>query len=79
MPKDNHSLLQLYLDGPKNTFFTFFNVDEKNTEKFNSSILINKYSGNSIKTLNNLINIKNKAAQIVFKQKKIPFRSFSNF
>ena len=70
MPKDNHSLLQLYLDGPKNTFFTFFNVDEKNTEKFNSSILINKYSGNSIKTLNNIINIKNKAAQIVFKQKK---------
>lgn len=79
MPKDNHSLLQLYLDGPKNTFFTFFNVDEKNTEKFNSSILINKYSGNSIKTLNNLINIKNKAAQIVFKQKKIPFRSFQIF
>ena len=79
MPKDNHSLLQLYLDGPKNTFFTFFNVDEKNTEKFNSSILINKYSGNSIKTLNNIINIKNKAAQIVFKQKKIPFRSFQIF
>ena len=23
MPKDNHSLLQLYLDGPKNNFFTF--------------------------------------------------------
>ena len=79
MPKDNHSLLQLYLDGPKNTFFTFFNVDDKNTEKFNSSILINKYSGNNIKTLNNIINIKNKAAQIVFKQKKIPFRSFQIF
>ena len=24
MPKDNHSLLQLYLDGPKNNFFSFF-------------------------------------------------------
>jgi len=24
-PKDNHSLLQLYLDGPKDKFFTFFN------------------------------------------------------
>ncbi len=24
MPKDNHSLLQLYLDGPKKNFFTFF-------------------------------------------------------
>ena len=29
MPKDNHSLLQLYLDGPKKNFFTFFNVVEK--------------------------------------------------
>ena len=24
MPKDHHSLLQLYLDGPRNNFFTIF-------------------------------------------------------
>ena len=24
MPKDNHSLMQLYLDGNKKNFFTFF-------------------------------------------------------
>ena len=29
MPKDNHSVMQLYLDGPKNNFFTFFHVNEK--------------------------------------------------
>ena len=29
MPKDNHSVMQLYLDGFKNNFFTFFHVDEK--------------------------------------------------
>ena len=29
LPKDNHSLMQLYLDGPKNNFFTFFHVKEK--------------------------------------------------
>ena len=29
MPKDNHSLLQLYLDGTKNSFFSFFNTREK--------------------------------------------------
>ena len=29
MPKDNHSLLQLYLDGPKNNFFTFFGVNKR--------------------------------------------------
>ena len=26
MPRDNHSLMQLYLDGPKIPFFTFFDV-----------------------------------------------------
>ena len=26
MPKDNHSLMQLYLDGPKKSFYTFFNT-----------------------------------------------------
>ena len=31
-PKDHHSLLQLYLDGPKDKFFTFFSV-QKNTKK----------------------------------------------
>ena len=33
MPKDNHSLLQLYLDGTKNNFFTFFSVVEKNSPR----------------------------------------------
>ena len=32
MPKDNHSLLQLYLDGPKNSFFTFYNVMNDTSE-----------------------------------------------
>ena len=29
MPKDNHSVMQLYLDGFKNNFFTFFYVNEQ--------------------------------------------------
>ena len=33
MPKDNHSLMQLYLDGPKQNFFTFFSVREKDSNK----------------------------------------------
>ena len=36
MPKDNHSVMQLYLDGFKNNFFTFFFVNEKNTDKINN-------------------------------------------
>ena len=35
MPKDNHSVMQLYLDGNKNNFFTFFYVREKNSLKIN--------------------------------------------
>ena len=27
LPKDNHSLMQLYLDGNKNCFFTFFMME----------------------------------------------------
>ena len=33
MPKDNHSLMQLYLDGPKNNFYTFFYTHEKISKK----------------------------------------------
>ena len=41
MPKDNHSLLQLYLDGPKNNFFSFFISKEIKSFKFNETYLIN--------------------------------------
>ena len=35
LPKDNHSLMQLYLDGPKNNFYTFFDVnDNKKNELY---------------------------------------------
>ena len=33
MPKDNHSLMQLYLDGNKNSFFTFFDVKNNHSPK----------------------------------------------
>ena len=33
MPKDNHSLMQLYLDGNKNNFYTFFFVKENFKKK----------------------------------------------
>ena len=39
MPKDNHSLMQLYLDGPKNNFFSFFDTREKNSFKLKKNSL----------------------------------------
>ena len=32
-PKDHHSLLQLYLDGPKDKLFHIFSFEEKSKEK----------------------------------------------
>ena len=39
MPKDNHSLMQLYLDGPSNNFYTLFFVEDKLSKKINNQIL----------------------------------------
>ena len=39
MPKDNHSVMQLYLDGFKNNFFTFFYCKEKSSIKLNKKKL----------------------------------------
>jgi len=76
MPKDNHSLLQLYLDGPKNNFYTFFSVRETNSQKLNNSNLFEKYSILKNKNIYEILNSQKKATENVFLGKKIPFRSF---
>ena len=77
MPKDNHSLLQLYLDGPKNNFFTFFSVSEKNSPKINNSNLNSNFSHLKNKNLYKILVSQKKATENVFNKKKIPFRSFN--
>ena len=76
MPKDNHSMMQLYLDGFKNNFFTFFYSNENNSAKINndSVLLEQKYLKN--KDINQIIFAQKKATEVVFKKKNIPFRSF---
>ncbi len=76
MPKDNHSLLQLYLDGPKNNFFTFFSVDNKKSPKLTNIDLFDQYPMLESKSLNKIINSQKQATENVFRRKKIPFRSF---
>jgi len=76
MPKDNHSLLQLYLDGPKNNFYTFFSVREKNSQKLNNSNLFGKYSILKNKNIYKVLDSQKKATENVFRRRKIPFRSF---
>ena len=76
MPKDNHSLLQLYLDGPKNNFYTFFNVKDKNSPNFYNSKLFDKYPIIKNKNLYKVLNSQKKATENVFRRSRIPFRSF---
>ena len=76
MPKDNHSVMQLYLDGFKSNFFTFFYVKEKNSIKLNNDAILpsNKHLKN--KNLDKIILSQKNATENVFSKKKIPFRTF---
>ena len=79
MPKDNHSLMQLYLDGPKNNFYTFFYVDEKRSNKINNKSILDNYKVLKNKNLNEIIFAQKIATEKIFLSKKIPFRSFKIF
>ncbi len=76
MPKDNHSLMQLFLDGPKNNFYTIFSVREKKLEKLDKNYLFNNYSILKNKSINKILESQKKATENIFKKEKIPFRSF---
>ncbi len=76
MPKDNHSLLQLYLDGPKNNFFSFFFSRDRNQFKFNNAFIIDGLEHLKKKSLDQVMYAQKKATQNVFKKKKLSFRSF---
>ena len=76
MPKDNHSLMQLYLEGQKNNFYTFFYSQEKLDAKINSKLIPEDFKFIRKKKLSNILSSQIIATQNVFKKKKIPFRSF---
>ena len=76
MPKDNHSLLQLYLDGPKNNFFTFFSTLDSNSDKINNKWLNKNQNYLRNKSFSKIINAQKNATEKVFYKKKLPFRSF---
>ena len=76
MPKDNHSVMQLYLDGPKNNFFTFFHVKEEKSGKINNSKILPSFSHLRNKNLENIILSQKLATEKVFLNRNMPFRSF---
>ena len=76
MPKDNHSVMQLYLDGPRNNFFTFFHVKDKNSVKVINNKILTSHSYLKNKNLGEIVLSQKLATERVFLKKKIPFRSF---
>ena len=76
MPKDNHSLMQYYLDGVQNNFFTLFFVKEKNSIKIKKNQLLKSHHYLKNKSLNEISFSQFVATGKVFKKKQIPFRSF---
>ena len=76
MPKDNHSVMQLYLDGFKNNFYTFFYVHEDRSEKLNNKQILSTKNYLKNKSLGDIIFSQKKATENVFNRKNIPFRSF---
>ena len=76
MPRDNHSLLQLYLDGPKNNFFTFFYVYDKKSNFLTNDISLKKFDFLKGKKTSDIIYVQKIATQNIFSKKNIPFRNF---
>ncbi|MDC3158245.1 glucose-6-phosphate isomerase [Candidatus Pelagibacter sp.] len=76
MPKDNHSVTQLYLDGFRNNFFTFFYVHEDRSEKLNNEQILSTKNYLKNKSIGDIIFSQKKATENVFNRQNIPFRSF---
>ena len=75
MPRDNHSVMQLYLDGFQNNFFTIFYVNNNNSLRVNNNQIFSSLNFLKNKNINQIMLAQKNATENVFKKKKIPFRS----
>ena len=76
-PKDHHSMMQLYLDGPKDKIYTFFSsINEKRKYKISKNFITNDMNFLKNKNLNSVLMAQRKATTNIFKKNKIPFREF---
>ena len=76
MPRDNHSVMQLYLDGFNNNFFTFFYVNDPKSPKIKNNLILNSQNFLKNKSVKQISLSQKKATENVFRKKKMPFRSF---
>ena len=76
MPQDNHSLMQLYLDGPKNNFFTLFFANDNFSEKIRGEKILSSHNYLKGKKLNDIKFSQYAATIKAFDDKNVPYRSF---
>ena len=76
-PKDHHSLLQLYLDGPNDKIFYIFSTKEKSKTKLVFKDSLSKISYLNRKTLYQVKIAQKNAMVKTLTKKNIPFREFT--
>ena len=75
-PKDHHSLLQLYLDGPKDKIFYVFSLEKKIKNKLKTKKIIKEKNYLNNKSLMDIKKAQKEAFIKILKINKIPFREF---
>jgi len=75
-PKDHHSLLQLYLDGPRDKIFYIFSSESNNRRKIKSTHLNENFRYLNNKDFGKIKKSQKNALLQIFKKNKIPFREF---
>ncbi len=76
LPKDNHSLMQLYLDGNKNNFYTIFDIVDRNTPKIKNKNLLKGYNFLKNKSIKSVMVAQKDAVKRVFQKQGLKFRNF---
>ena len=77
VPKDHHSLLQLYLDGPKDKIFYVFNAELKSNIRIDSKYIDDEKKYLKNKFLNTIKIAQKNALIKSLKKNKLPFREFN--
>ena len=76
LPKDNHSLMQLYLDGNKNNFFTIFDITDHKSPKIKNRNLLAGHHFLKNKSIKSVMIAQKDAVKKVFTKQGLKFRSF---
>ena len=75
-PRDHHSLLQLYLDGPKDKLFYIFSLKPNKEIKTSSNVFGNSFKYAENQKLSKIITAQKISVIQSLKNKKIPYREF---